>query len=93
MMSVLSGSATYTASDFHKLNNNNENIKMQPGPEKEDGMTTINREEFFNKQYAKIPRLSFSDINSVNHFFLTYLPAKIHLSLSIQSFVPRNFFF
>ena len=57
---------TLTASEFHQLTNNKENIGLQPGPEQqEDVMPTIKREKPSNKQFSKIPRLCSSGSNSI----------------------------
>ena len=56
---------TLTASEFHQLTNNKENIGLQPGPEEEDVMPTIKREKPSNKQFSKMPRLCSSGSNSI----------------------------
>ena len=56
---------TLTASEFHQLTNNKENIGLQPGPEEEDVMPTIKREKPSNKQFSNMPRLCSSGSNSI----------------------------
>ena len=56
---------TLTASEFHQLTNNKENIGLQPGPEEEDVMPTIKREKPSNEQFFKMPRLCSPGSNSI----------------------------
>ena len=56
---------TLTASEFHQLTNNRENIRLQPGPEEEDVMPTIKREKLSNKQFSKMPKFCSSGSNSI----------------------------
>ena len=52
---------TLTASEFHQLTNNKQNIGLHPRPEEEDVMPTIKRD----KHFSKMPRLCSSGSNSI----------------------------